>query len=145
MKFKYDDGGRKAAGFKGAAGDCGTRAVAIATGLPYDQVYAAINELCQTERVSHRRRKRSHARTGVHHTTMRRFMKSLGWNWTPCMTIGSGCKVHLRSEELPAGRLVLSLSKHYAAVIDGVLHDTYQDDRGGTRCVYGYWNQVTAP
>lgn len=41
--------------------------------------------------------------------------------------------------ELPHGRLVVMLSRHAAAVIDGVLHDTYQDDRGGTRCVYGYW------
>jgi hypothetical protein len=140
MQFVHDDGGRAAAGFKGTTGDCGTRAVAIATSLPYGEVYDAINDLCQTERMSKRRRKKSHARTGVHHSTMRRFMEKLGWKWTPCMTIGSGCKVHLRTEELPMGRLVLSLSRHYAAVIDGVLHDTYQDDRNGTRCVYGYWS-----
>jgi hypothetical protein len=24
-------------------------------------------------------------------------------------------------------------------VIDGVLHDTHDCTRGGTRCVYGYW------
>jgi hypothetical protein len=34
-KFRYDDGGRKAAGFKGRAGDCVTRAIAIAAQLPY--------------------------------------------------------------------------------------------------------------
>ena len=28
------------------------------------------------------------------------------------MPIGSGCKVHLRAEELPKGRLVVALSKH---------------------------------
>jgi hypothetical protein len=39
----------------------------------------------------------------------------------------------------PPGRLVVRLSKHVAAVVDGVLHDTYDCSRGGTRCVYGYW------
>ncbi len=57
------------------------------------------------------------------------------------MAIGSGCTVHLRIGELPAGRLVVSLSKHMTAVIDGVIHDTYDPSRGGTRCVYGYWRE----
>lgn len=26
-----------------------------------------------------------------------------------------------------------------AAVVDGVLHDTFDCSRGGTRCVYGYY------
>jgi hypothetical protein len=49
------------------------------------------------------------------------------------------CKVHLRDGELPMGRLVVSLSRYYAAVIDGVIHDTHDPSRDGTRCVYGYW------
>jgi hypothetical protein len=32
------------------------------------------------------------------------------------------------------------LSRHYAAVIDGVLHDVVDCSRGGTRCVYGYYS-----
>jgi hypothetical protein len=55
------------------------------------------------------------------------------------MSIGSGCRVHLRDGELPPGRLVVKVSRHYAAVIGGVLHDTHDSTRGGTRCVYGYW------
>ena len=66
-------------------------------------------------------------------------MKHLGWKWIPTMTIGSGCKVHLREDELPKGRIVCSLSKHETAVIDGVLNDTYDCSRDGTRCVYGYF------
>ena len=140
MRFVYDDGGRAAAGFKGKAGDCATRAIAIATSLPYQHVYDHINQIAVSERRGSRKRGVSNARTGVYRSAMHKFLGALGWNWTPCMTIGSGCKVHLRDGELPMGRLVLSLSKHYAAVIDGVLHDTYEDDRGGTRCVYGYWS-----
>jgi hypothetical protein len=66
-------------------------------------------------------------------------MKQLGWMWTPTMQIGSGCTVHLRADELPPGRLVVSVSKHLTAVIDGVIHDTHDCSRRGTRCVYGYW------
>jgi hypothetical protein len=60
-------------------------------------------------------------------------------DWTATMLIGSGCKVHLRSGELPSGRLIVAVSKHLCAVIDGVLHDTHDCSRGGRRCVYGYW------
>ena len=55
------------------------------------------------------------------------------------MGIGTGCKVHLRADELPAGRLVAALSHHMVAVIDGIIHDTYDCSREGTRCVYGYF------
>ena len=137
----YDDGGRKAAGYDGSTGDCVTRAIAIATGLPYQTVYDGINQHAQKERPGSKRRRgrRSNARTGVFKVTKNRYLESLGWVWTPTMKIGSGCKVHLRSHELPKGRLVVSLSKHSSAVIDGVVHDTYDPSRGGTRCVYGYW------
>jgi len=40
------------------------------------------------------------------------------------MAIGSGRTVHVRAEELPSGRLVLNLSRHLAAFINGVLQDT---------------------
>jgi len=40
-------------------------------------------------------------------------------------------------------RLILSLSKHLAAMVDGVVHDTHDPSRGGTRCVYGYWSEAS--
>ena len=66
-------------------------------------------------------------------------MTAQGWVYVPTMAIGSGCRVHLRADELPQGRLVVQVSKHYTAVVDGVIHDTYACSRDGTRCVYGYW------
>jgi hypothetical protein len=57
------------------------------------------------------------------------------------MQIGSGCRVHLRADELTPGRLVVQLSRHLTAVIDGVVHDTHDPSRNGTRCVYGYWSR----
>jgi len=71
------------------------------------------------ERTGTRKRGKSNARTGVYKTSIKRVMKSLDWIWTPTMQIGSGCTVHLRADELPSGRLVVSVSKHLTAVIDG--------------------------
>jgi hypothetical protein len=86
-----------------------------------------------------RRGRRSNANTGVFKATRDRYLKSIGWKWVPTMHIGQGCKVHLKASELPPGRLVVSVSKHLVAVIDGVIHDTYDPSRDGTRCVYGYY------
>ena len=72
---------------------------------------------------------------------VKKYLKKLGWNWTPTMFIGQGCKVHLKKNELPGGTLIISCSKHITVVKDGVLHDTYDCSRRGTRCVYGYWTK----
>lgn len=137
--FQFTDGGRLAAGYKGKAGDCVVRAIAIATEKPYQQIYDLVNSAAVHERTGKRKRGKSNPRTGVYRTSIKRVMKSLGWVWTPTMQIGSGCTVHLRADELPAGRLVVSVSKHLTAVIDGVIHDMHECSRRGTRCVYGYW------
>lgn len=139
IPFQFNDGGRAAAGYKGQAGDCVTRAIAIATGRPYQQVYDAINELCKTEKRSKRKRGKSDARAGVHKDVYHRYLLAAGATWVPTMAIGQGCTVHLRNGELPAARLVVSLSRHLAAVMYGTLHDLSDCSRGGTRCVYGYY------
>lgn len=143
IAFVQDDGGRAAAGYRGETGDCAVRAVAIAAELPYSDVYDRVNALAKGARRGSRIAE-SNARTGVHRELMHKLMADLGFEWTATMQIGSGCKVHVRAGELPAGRLVLNLSKHYAAFIDGALHDTYDCSREGTRCVYGYWRKATA-
>lgn len=141
MKFQYNDGGRKAAGYQGQPGDCVCRSIAIATKMPYAYVYMLLNEHAQEQRISKRQPKRGSARTGIYKTTIKRIMGTLGWKWTPTMKIGSGCKVHLRDGELPMGGLVVSVSKHMVAVIDGVIQDTHDPSRRGMRSVYGYWRK----
>ena len=171
MKFVYDDGGRKAAGYNGSAGDCVVRAVAIATEQPYKVVYDALSEGCRTQRLTKRSKPKGSARDGVNvrRKWFRDYMQSLGWKWTPTMHIGSGCTVHLTDGELPMGRLIAVISKHYTAVLDGVVHDTHDPQREihssrlikpdepikpyefthdhkwahsiQRRCVYGYWSR----
>lgn len=131
MEWVYDDGGRSKY-FKGKTGDCVCRAIAIATGQDYKRTYDDLAML------NKKRSGKKTARNGVDRKDVRAYMDSLGWEWHPTMGIGTGCKVHLDADELPSGRIVCSLSRHLVAVIDGVLHDTY-DSAWERRCVYGYW------
>jgi hypothetical protein len=156
MKFQYNDGGRAASGRKGSTGDCVVRSVAIASGRPYDEIYnrLAIGNATQITSAKDKRilaRRPNGKKSRMHKTVtashginvnrkwFKDYMAMLGFKWVPTMEIGGGCKVHLRARELPAGRLIVRVSKHQVAVIDGVIHDTYDPSRDGTRCVYGYW------
>lgn len=144
MKFQVNDGGRAAAGYHGEAADCVCRAVSIASDLPYQAVYDALAEGNSKQRQTRKTPKSSGQHSARNRILTKRkwfddYMTSLGFRWVPTMQIGQGCKVHLKDGELPMGRLVVSVSKHMAAVIDGVLNDAYQCDRDETRCVYGYY------
>jgi hypothetical protein len=139
MKFQFNDGGRAVSGHIGRAKDCVTRAVAIATGKPYQEVYDALNRLSASERFGKRKKKKSDSESGVFRLTYQRYMESLGWKWRPTMAIGSGCRVHLRASELPRGVLLVRVSRHLTTVVDGVIHDIHDCSRNGRRCVYGYF------
>ena len=140
MRFEYDDGGREQAGYRGTTGDCTCRAIAIATGQSYEDVYYALNRNIKARRQTKRVRGSS-ARTGVPKRIIHDYLALLGWEWVPTMGIGTGCKVHLRDGELPMGSLIVNVSHHMVAVIDGVIRDTHDCSRGGSRCVYGYWTR----
>jgi hypothetical protein len=154
VTWTFNDGGRaQAKGFGGTADgdDCVVRAISITTEQPYAEVYAAVTEhqrqWCHKSRARHAKKMRDagkwHARHGVHREVIRSYMESIGWTWVPTMHIGTGTTVHLDADELPSGRLVVSVSKHVCAVIDGVVHDTHDPTRDGTRAVYGYYHRST--
>ena len=124
LTYKFNNGGWKGA----KRGDCVMRAISIATEKPYNEVF---NELLIWSRAS--------KNLPNNKKTYMPYLNALGWKWKPTMGIGTGCKVHLRPEELPKGRIICRLSRHLVAVIDGVMNDTYDSSRDGTRCVYGYF------
>jgi hypothetical protein len=140
--YQYNDGGRAEAGYRGAARDCSTRAIAIATGRSYQDVYSELTDLAKTE--TRPGKNHGSARTGVSMEVIKEYMRSIGWEWHATMTIGSGCHVHLRADELPSGRIVARVSHHMVAVIDGIINDTHDPSRDGTRCVYGYFSAAHA-
>ena len=143
MTFVYNDGGREEAGFKGKTGDCACRAAAIAMGRPYAEVYAELQEFAKTEKSSKRKKSKSNARTGYYKDTFNKYLETHNWKWYPTMVFGEGCTTHLKAEELPSGNIIARVTRHYVAVIDGVIHDTHDASRNGTRCVYGYWATKT--
>ncbi len=157
----YNDGGRSNYFTGKGVGDCVARAIAIASGIDYKEVYDTLAEGQSTQRVTKRAKryatynhtsarftrkdgKVKHAKSAQHgiHVKRKWFkdqMREWGFRWVATMQIGSGCQTHLRADELPKGRLVVAVSKHYTCVINGVVNDTYDCSRNGTRCVYGYW------
>jgi len=144
--FQLNDGGRDATGFKGGAGDCVVRSIAIAASLPYRQVYddlrdanARYAELKHDKLARRLNLKGSSPRNGNHRNVFHDYILSHGFEWVPTMKVGAGCQVHLRPNELPTGTLIVKVSKHLTTVMDGVIHDTHDPSRGGSRCVYGYY------
>lgn len=135
MEFKLHNGGRPQ-GTPTKSRDCVIRAIATVTGLPYELIHLGVAEACEVPLARIQK-----LGTPVWHKGFKKYMERLGFKWTATMSIGSGCKVHLRADQLPTGRLIASVSRHWVAVIDGVAYDTNDPRRGGRRCVYGYWTR----
>jgi hypothetical protein len=77
----------------------------------YAEVYAELAAIISKTRRSSRRRDtvgHNTARNGIYtrSTPFKNYMQNLGFRWVPTMQIGTGCKVHLATGELPSGRLV---------------------------------------
>jgi len=135
---------------RGEAGDCVVRAIAIATGKPYAAIYESLHEVIRHCGKARRGKHSNSPRNGVERRAYQSYLEVCGWVWHPTMGIGTGCRVHLDADELPAGRIICRLSKHLVAVIDGVIHDThdpqrwttYGDGHSASRCVYGYFEEA---
>jgi len=146
LGFIYNDGGRKIAGYKGQTGDCVVRAIAIANNLLYQTVYDDLTLATKEFRLKSNSKlawgmkpKNDSAKLGTYRVANKPYLLSLGWKWKPTIFIGQCGRTHLRYDELPMGTIICSVSMHLVAVIDKVIHDTFDCSREGTRCVYGYW------
>ena len=140
LSFQFNDGGRAATGFKGRAGDCVVRSIAIAANLPYMQVYEDLRlanesyaQLRNNRLAKRLNAKGSSPRNGNHRNVFHDYIVGLGFRWVPTMKVGAGCQVHLRADELPKAILIVKVSKHLTAVVNGVIHDTHDPARGGNR------------
>jgi hypothetical protein len=113
MPWVNDDGGRADAGFTGHTRDCVVRAIAIATGRSYLNVYSSLHRYALIDRalmakltLRYGARAQAHAspRTGVNRRVYDRYLRECGWTWTATMRVGAGCTVHLRADELRSWR-----------------------------------------
>ena len=131
MDLIISDGGRRAAGFKGHCEDCVVRAIAIAARRPYEEVYkecALMNaEYSKTTLPNRRFAGVRTARNGVYtsHERFADYINRMGFVRYPPRGQGQSKKLYLRDGDLPMGRVIAELSRHWVAVIDGVIHDTY--------------------
>lgn len=127
QNFIYNDGGRKAAGYKGNAGDCGARAMAIALGMDYKEAYkllATENKNCG---------KAKSARNGIHKDIYNEVLKSLGWMW---MSAPKFVGRKAKCSDMFAGTVIARQAGHFVAVINGIPHDTWDCSE---KMVYGFW------
>ena len=129
MEWVYDDGGRSRYFSASSVCDCVTRSVAIATGLDYKEVYNRIRLIIGYS-----------PRNGIKRKDVKKVLDTFGGKWHSCMSIGSGCKVHLKDGQIPMDKIIVcSVSKHLTCVRNGIIRDTFDPSRDGSRCVYGYW------
>jgi hypothetical protein len=127
MHYQYNDGGRAAAGFKGNAGDCVVRALAIALNLNYKQLYkklAKANGECGRARS---------ARNGVSKEIYEVVLKQHGWRWFKAPQF-DGRKA--RTTDMRKGVVICKQANHLVAVIDCVAQDIFDSSN---RMVYGYY------
>jgi hypothetical protein len=129
MSYVWSDGGRAEAGYKGATGDCGARALAIAMEIPYKRAYKI---LAGAAKIAGRPKS---ARNGISCETMDAVMAGLGWTYFPVPRQEGG---EATAKCLPPGRLVTYMTNHYAAVVDQVVHDVGDCSQ---REVHGFWRK----
>lgn len=124
-QWVYTDGGRSQY-FKGVARDCATRAMAIALNRDYKLCY---DELALQAKQSTGKKS---ARNGMHKEDFSTVLKRYGYVWHSA-PIFNGRKA--RCSDL-SGKVIARQSKHFVAVIDGVVHDIFDSTQ---KMVYGYW------
>jgi len=129
MNFIYNDGGRLQAGYKGKAGDCGVRAMAIALGIDYKTAY---NELAQANKDKGYAKS---ARNGIYKDVYSEILKKHGWVWQSAPKF-NGRKA--KCSDMPKGTVIAQQAGHYVTVIDGIPNDIWDCSN---KMVYGYWKQ----
>ena len=127
MKFQFNDGGRKAAGFKGRVGDCGARALAIAFNIDYVTAYKLVATANSNMGYAHS------ARNGVSKDVYSQILSTLNWSWHPAPKF-AGRKA--KCSDMPKGVVIARQAHHFVAVIDGIPNDTWDSSN---KMVYGYW------
>jgi hypothetical protein len=128
--YKYNDGGREEAGFKSKS-DCGIRAVAIACDMSYNESRKLLKEYAKRGKQGN-----GQISNGIYKEDMDAALRSIGWKWFSAPKF-EGRKA--RYKDIPGGRFIARMAKHYAAVIDGDLLDSWDSS---DKMVYGYWGKA---
>ena len=124
--YKFNDGGRAAAGRKGSARDCVARALAILTQRDYTECYKA---LATANKVYYGSRS---ARNGIHAKVFDKVFAEFGLRK---VKLGR-CKPTYSQAHAEHGDCIVTTAKHMCAIVDGDLQDTF-DGRAYDGTCYG--------
>ena len=127
--YRYNDGGRKEAGYKGHTGDCVVRAMAIVSGRPYLKVYDFVGQGMKAA---------GFARSGNAYTA--KYKKGKGSPKAAQNKVKQafgfqkikqpkGKKLTYSQAHEKYGNCIVSSTRHVCAIVDGKLQDTF-DGRG---------------
>lgn len=131
IPFQFNDGGRTAAGFFKSP-DCVVRAIAIAENISYKDAIKVVRDKLLINKGDYTARQLTAVR-GVPQFVTEMIMAGLGYRYTQ---LGN---VRFCKESIPVGRVVVRVRGHVAAVINGVLQDTWDCQKTGRRPLLGYW------
>jgi hypothetical protein len=140
LKFEHDNGGKTT---KGRSGNCGPRAVAIATGRPYKEVLKELNEY-QIRSTGGMERS---CNSGTALQTIHQYMSNVR-GWTLFTEKDAGKTLYFT--DVPNDRMVLVVtSNHYCAVDHGTIRDLWdcqksRRTKNGSRKILGYYRQAAA-
>ena len=115
ISFRYNDGGRSEAGYRGDTGDCVCRATAILAGADYKELYKRYADL------HHKRHGTRTARNGINKADYERVFKQLGLEK---VKLGRGPKPTFTEAWEQFGDCIVTTTRHICAIVDGALQDT---------------------
>lgn len=117
------DGGRKAAGFDGDAGDCGVRAVAVVTDLSYRDAHSRFNYDEESDE-------------GLANMSIGEFLRELGWSSIPLQ--GKGMNVREAAQEFGNGLIIAKMLNygHFVGIRDSKYHDTWNSGELRAECIH---------
>ena len=161
LKFEHNDGGRKAAGYKGDTGDCVTRAITIATGGDYETVRRELMGATADFRATSRSRaakgkKTNSVRNGTLKKVYRPYLERTGWTRVSLQKFGDSKRHYMTTDDLPMGTVIVEMRKHLVTIIDHVVQDTWDSrtadkwvdgvptDEQTPRTITAYWKQGAA-
>ena len=141
LDFRFHDGGRSNY-FKGEAGDCVVRAIAIATNTDYKVVYdelfqinkdyvAKKNTKLSKQMKSRANQKGGTPRNGNYKKIYHDYLINKGWKWVSLRKFGS--KERTKLDQLThLKNIIVAVNKHLMCMKDGIVYDTW-DSR------WSYW------
>jgi len=141
MKYKYNEGGR-GEHYKGLSGDCVTRAITIATEQRYDDVYNALFDIARNwkgnSKLAKRIRTNASPRDGCFKEVGSKYLKDLSIDEVRK-------KLKINDQIFNEGRYVVKVRRHWIAIIDGVVHDTWDSRKTSGAYTDGVpqWKTVT--